>query len=187
MSYTHPYMGFIEETIAAQHYRDARILTIDEGTTDTQALGLVGRKTLMDQGATLHSLLNDMAVSLQELKESAYPDVSLVNNFEQVLSVGIATREYLLTQSQEDVVLTGNVSVNFMMLLGYLCGGWMMVKAALQARAMLDTHEGDLEFFRAKLQTSHFYCGHLLPRVQACLRVIQAGSDGVMDLLDEQF
>jgi len=74
-----------------------------------------------------------------------------------------------------------------MMLMGYLCGGWVMGQAAHRAQQMLDGGTGDITFLKAKLVTAQFYFGHLLPRTDACLAAVKAGSESMMALDAEQF
>jgi len=183
----HGGMGYIEETGAAQHLRDARILTIYEGTTGIQALDLVGRKTLMDQGASLKLLLDEMQATAEALSQSAYPESSVITGFEQALQDGLEAYQALLMSAENDKHHAGSASTNFMMLFGYLCGGWIMVKGAMKARAMLDAGEGDKDFLSTKLHTVRFYCEHMLPRTKSCLAVVKSGSDVVMAISDEQF
>ena len=183
----HGGMGYIEETGAAQHFRDARILTIYEGTTGIQALDLVGRKTLMDQGASLQALLDEMQATSDALSQSDYPDNSVTTGFEQALKDGIEACQLLLTTAESDKHHAGAASVNFMMLFGYLCGGWALVKGAMKAHEQLDAGDGDKAFLSAKLSTARFYCEHMLPRTKACLAVVKSGSDAVMTMPDDQF
>lgn len=180
-------MGYIEETGAAQHLRDARILTIYEGTTGIQALDFIGRKMLTDKGEGLALLLAEMHDVLDELKSTAYPDASVVQGLSQALAAGKEAREWVLANAASDPNLAGAASVNFLMLFGYLTGGWLLAKGALQAKAMLDTNEGDAEFLSTKLLTTRFYCEHLLPRTGACLAVLKAGSASMMAMPEDQF
>ena len=178
-------MGYVEETGAAQHYRDARILTIYEGTTGIQALDFIGRKTLVDKGEGLLVLLQEMEQTAAELQ--AYPDASVVSNFAQALNNGSEAREWLLANAGQDPNLAGAASVNFMMLFGYLCSGWLLAKGALQAQAQLASGEGDADFLKAKCLSARFYSEHLLPRTQACLAAIKAGSESLMSMPEDKF
>ncbi|MBK8454723.1 MAG: acyl-CoA dehydrogenase [Thiofilum sp.] len=173
----HGGMGFIEETGAAQHYRDARILTIYEGTTGIQAADLIGRKTLADRGEGLGLLLAEMA----ELEASAYP------NFAAALAAGQEARDFILNNVASDSQLAGSASVNLMMLMGYLCGGWLLIKGAQAAQTLLAQGEGDPTYLNAKLVTTQFYCEHLLPRALSHLSALKAGSQSIMALSVEQF
>ena len=183
----HGGMGFIEETGAAQHYRDARILPIYEGTTGIQALDFIGRKTLVNQGTHLASLLADMQQTLEQLEASDYPHESVATRFKQALDAGKLAHDWLLTNAPEDKALAGSTAVNFLMLYGYLAGGWMMVRSGMQAQALLDQGDGDTEFLNGKLITARFFCEHLLPRTLAHQDAVLAGSDSVMALAEDQF
>ena len=182
----HGGMGFIEETGAAQFYRDARILTIYEGTTGIQALDLVGRKTLVNKGEHLQQLLDEMETDLQQL-DKAGDDFSLAAaQCRQSLADGRAARQWLLDNAA-DKTAPGAVSVNFMMLMGYLCGGWLMAKSAIRANELQAAGEGDPQYLQAKLATAQFFCEQLLPRTQSSLAAIKAGSDSTMKLDEALF
>lgn len=182
----HGGMGFIEETGAAQHYRDARILTIYEGTTGIQALDLVGRKTLMDKGEVLGQLLEEMLGTLSQLGASNFSHGRPMANFQQALTDAESARQWLLEHGC-DRIAVGGASVNFLMMMGYLCGGWLMLKSALRAQEMLENGEGDPAFLKGKLVSTRFYCEHLLPRVHSHCTSLMAGSDSMMDLDVESF
>ncbi|WP_027859195.1 acyl-CoA dehydrogenase [Marinobacterium jannaschii] len=179
-------MGFIEETGSAQHYRDARILTIYEGTTGIQALDLVGRKTLANRGEQLALLLTEIA-EVQQQMQAKGGFGQQAEALAQALSCGSRARDLLLENAASDPDHAGAVSVSFMMLFGYLCGGWMMAKSALQAYELLESGEGDPEFLKAKLVTARFYSDYLLPRTGACLAAVEAGSESIMALAEDQF
>ncbi|MAC47249.1 MAG: acyl-CoA dehydrogenase, partial [Oceanospirillum sp.] len=181
----HGGMGFIEETGSAQHYRDARILTIYEGTTGIQALDLVGRKTLSNQGTVLAELLADIQETVGELEQSGNFD-AIAQSLQDALEAGKEARQWLLDNAS-DPAAAGSVSVHFMMLMGYLCGGWLMGRSALKAKALLDSNQGDADFLQAKLVTAQFFCEHLLPRAHSSLVTIKAGSSSIMALDEEQF
>lgn len=176
----HGGMGFIEETGSAQHYRDARILTIYEGTTGIQALDLVGRKTLLNGGSSLTELLDDMRADIQAFAEIGGQFTLSAERLKAALQAGEQARDWLLSNS-DDPHAAGSVSVNFMMLFGYLCGGWLMAKSAMSAQAKLDAGEGDPQFMKAKLNSAQFFCEQMLPRTTACLQVIEAGSVAIRD------
>jgi len=162
----HGGMGFIEETGAAQFYRDARILTIYEGTTGIQALDLVGRKTLMNGGESLQALLDEIASDIAHFESLGGQFTLAAQQCRTSLDNGIAARQWLL-DSAADKNAPGSASVNFMMLFGFLCGGWLMAKSAIQAQAKLDAGEGNPEFWQSKLATARFFCEHMLPPTQA--------------------
>jgi len=182
----HGGMGYVEETGSAQYFRDARITTIYEGTTGIQANDLVGRKTLANDGAVLADLLADIRATADAL--SARESLTALG---AALSDGVEAagkaRQWLLDRAKEDRNVAGAASVNYLMLLGYVCGGWLMGQSALKAAARLESGGGDESFLKAKVVTARFYCEHLLPRAGACLAAIEAGPDSMMALSADQF
>jgi len=182
----HGGMGFVEETGIAQHYRDARITTIYEGTTGIQALDLVGRKTLLNQGSYLADYLTDIASTAQEL-ESSGKYAALASQLHNAVASAQKAREWLLENAAADNHAAGSVSVPFMMLMGYVSGAWVMAQTLIKAQALLDKGEGDAQFLQAKCVTAKFYFEHLLPRVQGLLATVQSGSDSIMALSEHQF
>jgi hypothetical protein len=111
--------------------------------------------------------------------------------FGEALDAGVGhAREacrWILDNAAEDAYAAGSASVNYLMLLGYVCGGWVMGQSALKARALLDTGASDESFLRGKVSTARFYADHFLPRAGACLAAITAGSEDIMALSAEQF
>ena len=116
----------------------------------------------------------------------AYPHGSLVEALDEAIGAGAKARDWVLEHGADNRDLAGSASYNFLMLFGYLTGGWLLAKSALLAKAMLDGGEGDPEFLNAKMTTARFYCEHLLPRTQACLASVLAGSESVMGLTVDQ-
>jgi alkylation response protein AidB-like acyl-CoA dehydrogenase len=182
----HGGMGFVEETGSAQYYRDARITTIYEGTTGIQANDLVGRKTLANDGEVLALLLDEVADTASALAADA--DLAgLGAALSESLEAARTARQWLLDRAREDRNVAGAAGVNYLMLLGYVCGGWLMGQSALKASARLAAGGGDTAFLKAKLVTARFYCEHLLPRTGGCLAAIEAGPESMMALGADQF
>lgn len=182
----HGGMGFIEETGSAQFYRDARILPIYEGTNGIQALDLVGRKTLHNEGAFLADLFVDIEATIETMRSK--PElIGSANQLAAALQAAQVTRQWLLDNAQHDSDAPGAVSYAFLMLMGYLCGGWVMAKNQLQAHALLQASEGDRAFLQAKLITAQFYFEQLLPRIFSYKMTIEAGSGAVMGLAESDF
>ena len=182
----HGGMGFVEETGSAQHYRDARITTIYEGTTAIQANDIVGRKTLANNGEVLADLLKDIQLTADELKQQDGLE-NLGASLQTGVEAGTEARQWLLDHAKEDRNVAGAASVNYLMLLGYVCGGWVMGLSALKAKEMLAAGGGDESFLKAKLVTARFYAEHLLPRAGAHLVTMTAGSESTMALSEGQF
>jgi len=182
----HGGMGFVEETGSAQYYRDARITTIYEGTTGIQGNDLVGRKTLANGGEVLADLLGDVETVADEL--SSHQELaSLGARLAEALGAAREARQWVLDHAAEDRDVAGAASVNFLMLLGYVCGGWLMGQSALKASARLAAGGGDAAFLESKVVTARFYFEHLLPRAHACLAAVTAGPESMMALTADQF
>ncbi len=176
--------GFVEETGAAQHYRDARITTIYEGTTGIQASDLVGRKMLRDGGVAIRAWIGEMR-SIEGDLESRLPDQSAayragVDRLESAV-------DWLFENAGNDFSAAGAVAVNMLMLCGVVAGANAMTRSALAAAARLEAADEDASFFTAKIVTARFYNTHILPRAGAYLAAIQAGPDAVMGLSERQF
>jgi len=182
----HGGMGYVEETGAAQHFRDARITTIYEGTTGIQANDLVGRKTLANNGEVLAELLQEIETTVAELNADSGLS-GLGSALAEALAAARSARQWLLDHAGEDRNVAGAASVNFLMLLGYVCGGWLMGQSALRASAKVASGEGDRSFLEAKMVTARFYVEHFLPRTYACLAAMTAGPESMMALNEDQF
>ncbi len=182
----HGGMGFIEETGAAQHMRDARILTIYEGTTGIQANDLVGRKILADEGKAAAGLVTEMRAVAGELG-----NVSGLESLATSLSAGIDHLEsavaWLISNAPGDQNAPGAASVNLLMLAGVVIGGWQMARAALIVSGDSAIAATDESFCVAKLETARFYATHILPRSYAYMRAATSGSDSVMTLPENSF
>jgi len=174
----HGGMGFIEETGAAQYLRDARILTIYEGTTAIQANDLVGRKTARDGGRTAKAIAGQIAATEGELAASA--SVAARAMLKDV--VDFVARE---SKSNPNAVFSG--SVTYLMLGGNLMAGWQMARALLTAEKALAAGEGDRPFLEAKVTTARFYAEHLLSRAPSMRDAIVDGAESVTALPLEAF
>ncbi|SFH00623.1 acyl-CoA dehydrogenase [Neptunomonas qingdaonensis] len=175
-------MGYIEETGAAQFFRDARILPIYEGTTGIQGLDLVGRKILMNKGESVNALLNEIADEFKTLRvsEELASVLKTAIDTEQQVRDGV---DWLLNHKDE----ASAVGVNLMMSLGYLCGAWLMLRSAAKALALSVDESEDHEFLTAKQVSARFYGEHFLPRVAMHLQTMKTGSAAIMALDVEQF
>lgn len=182
----HGGMGFIEETGAAQHMRDARILTIYEGTTGIQALDLMGRKIMRDKGVALAELIADLNRFKSEM-ESVGDELSAISEpFARSLKTLEDLSEWFLQNTANDPNLAGAISVNYLMLLGNIVCSWLMAKSALVARQKLEAGADD-EFYRNKIKTAIFFAEHILPRCEGLKYAVQAGSGSVMSIAIDDF
>ncbi|KIG04436.1 Butyryl-CoA dehydrogenase [Burkholderia sp. MR1] len=183
----HGGMGFIEETGAAQYYRDARILPIYEGTTAIQANDLIGRKTVRDGGATAQLLLAQIDQTIAALSDvEGQPFKSMHRHLSAgSLSLGRSI-EFIVAKVKSDPNAVFLGSVPYLRLAGIVLCGWQM------ARAMLVSHTRRAEdepFHSAKIATAQFYAEHILslaPGLEAAI-VSANGSEGVLALSEDQF
>jgi len=181
----HGGMGFIEETGAAQHYRDARILTIYEGTTAIQANDLVGRKTVRDGGATANLFADKIR---QTEKALAVSDSAAAK---AVLKQLIVAREafesavsYIVANAKTDIKAVYAGSFAYLRLCGLVFGAWQMARALLAAQTL---RASDPSFFDAKIATARFFAENLLPQSQALASSILQGGQSTNALTAEQF
>ncbi|AMN45905.1 acyl-CoA dehydrogenase [Steroidobacter denitrificans] len=172
----HGGMGFIEETGAAQYYRDVRITTIYEGTTGIQANDLVGRKVGRDGGTAMGALIADM---LEELRREA-PSDSAGDR-----SAALAAVELLKEATAKVLEFTGRgpehvqaIAVPYLMLSGYAIGAWLMARAQSQAAGRIDEDRG---FYSGKLQTTRFFLQHALHEVRAQAAIVTGGGGAVVE------
>ncbi|MDH3977823.1 MAG: acyl-CoA dehydrogenase C-terminal domain-containing protein [Gammaproteobacteria bacterium] len=183
----HGGMGFVEETGAAQHLRDARITTIYEGTTGIQANDLVGRKILRDKGKALTALIADMQSTVSDLQGQsdrlpviAQALASSVNELE-------LAAQWLVDHAGSDADVAGAVAFNFLMLMGTVTGGWQMARAAKIATELLDAGSEDRSFLEAKIISAQFYAEQMLPLAGTYRANVTAGADTIMALDAGQF
>jgi alkylation response protein AidB-like acyl-CoA dehydrogenase len=184
----HGGMGFIEETGAAQYYRDAKILTIYEGTTAIQANDLVGRKTARDGGQTAKAIARQIEATEAALAKRDSAAASAMKKrltaareaFVQVVDFVVGN-----TKASPNAVFAG--SVPYLMLAGNLMAGWQMARALLVAEEQLAAGTGDTGFLQAKVATARFYADHILSKVPATRDAILEGGDSVNALALESF
>ena len=183
----HGGMGFIEETGAAQYLRDARILPIYEGTNGIQALDLIGRKLLRDQGRAVHELLTDIHPTLTQLSHADATELAVMHGCLQTAVEALQTAtDTVLAGAERDAELPNAVAFNYLMLMGYTLGGWQMARAALIASTRQATGN-DRAFYTAKLKTARFYAEQVLPRCGGLARTIAFGADAVMAMGADDF
>jgi alkylation response protein AidB-like acyl-CoA dehydrogenase len=184
----HGGMGYVEETGAAQYFRDARITTIYEGTTGIQANDLIGRKTARDGGTMARSVAADIAAVAAEL--AAQDDATL-----KAIGARLAEAESALGQSIDWIVAEAGEhartayagAVPYLRLWGLVAGGWQLGRAALIAAKRLREGADDAAFLKAKIATARFYAECLLPQAPGLARTIAEGGQSALALAADQF
>jgi hypothetical protein len=184
----HGGMGFIEETGAAQHLRDARITAIYEGTTGIQSNDLVGRKTAREGGATAKGIIQMMRATEAELGKAQGEDLAAIK---AELGRGIDAFEecvnWIVATFNSDIKAVHAGSVPYLMLTGIVTGGWQMARAALVVSKKLAAGGDDKDFYSGKLATAKFYAEHVLSRAPGIRDSIVRGAKDVMALAEGQF
>ena len=176
----HGGMGFIEETGAAQHYRDARILPIYEGTTAIQANDLLGRKVMRDGGTTARLFAARIAETEAKLARGDATAQAIGTSLAQARGAFEAALDWVLENSRRDIDAAFAGSVPFLMLAGTLAAGWKLAKGAQAAQAALDAGQ-DTKFLTQKIATALFFAQHILPECTAEQTRITSGSRSLLD------
>ena len=187
----HGGMGYIEETGAAQYFRDARILTIYEGTTAIQANDLVGRKTARDGGQMAKAIVAQIELTESELRQQGGANAQAVAKRLQAARLALLdVIDFVAshTKTSPNAVFAG--SVPYLMLAGNVMAGWQMARgllAAEQALATGDCGAYGVGFMQAKITTARFYADHLLTKASGLRDSIVEGADSVTALALDAF
>jgi 3-(methylthio)propanoyl-CoA dehydrogenase len=183
----HGGMGFIEETGAAQYYRDAKILTIYEGTTAIQANDLVGRKTARDGGTTAKAIVAQIEATEKELaKRGSAQALAVLKRLTAARKALIDVIDFVAgnTKAAPNAVFAG--SVPYLMLAGNVFAGWQMARSLLAAEDCIAKGE-DAAFMQAKIITARFYADHMLSKAPGMRDSIVEGADCVTALALDAF
>ncbi len=178
----HGGMGFIEETGAAQYYRDAKILTIYEGTTAIQANDLVGRKTARDGGENAKAIAAQIAKTEQALRASGTAAAqSMADRLQSAREAFLQVVDFVVGKAKASPNAVYAGSVPYLMLAGNLMAGWQMGRALLVAQDKLAQGE-DVAFMQSKITTAQFYAEHILTRTASLRDSILLGGESACAL-----
>jgi len=183
----HGGMGFIEETGAAQYYRDAKILTIYEGTTAIQSNDLVGRKTARDGGQTAKGIAGQIETTEAELQASGTAHaLAVAKRLKAARLAFLDVVEFVAgnTKASPNAVFAG--SVPYLMLAGNLMSGWQLARALLVAEKAVAAGT-DVAFMQAKVTTARFYADHILSQAPGVRDAIVEGADSVIAMALDAF
>jgi len=178
----HGGMGYVEETGVAQHYRDARIAPIYEGTNGIQAIDLVARKLPLRNGGAIKDLIGHMAALDTDLAEAGDGLASIRRGLSAAISDLTSAVLWLAEHGirNPNHALAG--ATPFLRLMGTTIGGWYMARSALAAHNLLQAGSDDGQFLTAKLTTARFYTEQLLPQTAALLPMVTAGADRLFEI-----
>jgi len=181
----HGGMGYIEETGAAQHFRDARILPIYEGTTAIQANDLVGRKTLRDGGAVAKQIAQQIeSTEIQLAANGSEAALTMLSHLKAARLAFEGVVEYVVQNTKQDIKAVFGGSVTYLKLAGMTLSGWQMARSLLIAQELL--HE-DSDFYSAKVTTAVFFAQHLLTQVPGLAIAVTQGGRNLNAMTAEQF
>ena len=181
----HGGMGYIEETGAAQHWRDARILTIYEGTTAIQANDIVGRKTLRDKGAVAKALCAQIAITEQDLAAHENEDcAAMLNALRQGRLALEGAIDFIVANGKSDPKAVYAGAVSYLKLAGVVLCGWQMGRALMVAQDKMDS---DPAFFTAKVITARFYAESVLTQAAGLAQSIRLAGNTTNRMSVEMF
>jgi alkylation response protein AidB-like acyl-CoA dehydrogenase len=182
----HGGMGFIEETGVAQHYRDARILPIYEGTTAIQANDLVFRKTIRDGGGAVTDLLNEINQDMMSIRDDdTDPALGSIQTLASRMMTAVETTrkvvDHLLASANSPRRGAAN-GHHYLMLLGVLTGGWQMVRGAAIAQDVIKAEGSDKPFLEARKAMARLFITQRLPQIDALAETIMTGDEAVLEI-----
>ena len=180
--------GYIEETGAAQHLRDARITQIYEGTNGIQAIDLVRRKVIADGGAAAAEMIAEMRAVDGALEDAAGDDLAEIRI---ALADGLDALDratsWMLSAAETDAYGAAAGATAYLELFGTVAGGHAMARAALIAAERLRQTNDDAPFYATKLATARFYAARILPASATLEKAATSGSETIMALADDRF
>ncbi|MEZ5657746.1 MAG: acyl-CoA dehydrogenase [Burkholderiaceae bacterium] len=184
----HGGMGYVEETGAAQYYRDARILAIYEGTTAIQANDLVGRKTGRDGGRVAQQMIAGVRETASTLETSGNADLcAIARRLSSGADAMQAVVEYVLAQSASDPRGVHAGSVPYLKLAGMVLAGWQLARAAQAAAERIGAAGADQAFLRGKIASARFFAEHFVVQAAGMRDAIIEGSASVLALDEAEF
>ena len=179
--------GYIEETGAAQHWRDSRISPIYEGTNGIQAMDLVGRKLAMNGGAVMVDLLAEIAAIDNDLASAGDAFTSIRDGLADARAAMDEATGWLMANGLADPNDAMAGATPYLRMFGQLVGGWLLARLALGAQRRIDTGEGDATHLATKVVAARFYAEQLLPTVRAQLGAVTAGKRDLFEVPADAF
>jgi len=175
-------MGYIEESGVAQHYRDARIAPIYEGTNGIQAMDLVGRKLGLRMGAVVNAHLQDMRDTEAELAKAGSAFDSMRCALSESVTALTSVTEWIMTNGLADPVQALAGATPYLRIFGTVTGGWLLTKQALSAQSEIDAGSEDVDYLLAKITTARFYAEQILPQAAGLVPSVQAGASALYEV-----
>jgi len=182
----HGGLGFIESTGAAQHFRDARIAPIYEGTNGIQAIDLVGRKLARDGGTEMRALIAGMRTTVEAARKYDGGQYLAARLDESIEQLSAATKS-LVSAMQRDRMAALAVASPYLALVGTVVGGWLLTQSAMAARRRRTDAAEDGDYLAVKEGIARFYAANLLPQAAALAAAVLSGGDTALALTEDQF
>ena len=180
-------MGFIEETGAAQHYRDARIAPIYEGTNGIQAIDLVARKLLRDEGAAAHEYIEELHALINGMNPRSEDDIAMIR---QQLAAAVDAldnaTQWILDRGTENEIDALAGASHYLRLFGVVAGGAMLARAALYCAESLEAGSGDDARLTGKMTVARFYAEQILPQATGLATTVACGGGTTMALAEDR-
>jgi hypothetical protein len=170
-------MGYVEESGVAQHFRDARIAPIYEGTNGIQAMDLVGRKLPMRMGGVVGDHLAEMRRLDERLEAAGDEFASIRSNLAAAVDALETATNWIMTNGLADPKEALAGATPYLAMFGNVTGGWLLARLALAAHEQLAAGSDDTDYLGSKIVSARFYAEQYLPRAAGLLGAVQAGAD----------
>ncbi len=177
----HGGMGFMEETGAGQHYRDARITTIYEGTNGVQAMDLLGRKVVRNGGETVHTFIKKVQETIDQLDTNDPSQLSISIHLQNSLDALHSAVAWMIKTFPKQPGQAAAGATSFLEMMGLISGGWMLARGVIEADMQLKSKQGDKNFLNSKITTAQYFSQAFLSRAPSLLYPIMDCGDCVME------
>tara|TARA_A100000164_G_scaffold80855_1_gene68506 strand:- start:337 stop:2094 length:1758 start_codon:yes stop_codon:yes gene_type:complete len=183
----HGGMGFMEETGAGQHYRDARITTIYEGTNGVQAMDLLGRKVVRNGGETVHAFIKNVQETIDQLDTNNPSQLSISTHLKNSLDALNSAVAWMIETFPKQPGQAAAGATSFLEMMGLISGGWMLARGVIEADMQLKNKQGDKKFLNSKITTAQYFAQAFLSRAPSLLYPIRDCGDCVIEFEASNF
>ena len=183
----HGGMGFMEETGAGQHYRDARITTIYEGTNGVQAMDLLGRKVVRNGGETVHTFIKNVQETIDQLDTKDPIQLSISIHLKNSLDALNSAVAWMIETFPKQPGQAAAGATSFLEMMGLISGGWMLARGVIEADMQLKNKQGDKKFLNSKITTAQYFAQAFLSRAPSLLYPIRDCGDCVIEFEASNF
>ena len=183
----HGGMGFMEETGAGQHYRDARITTIYEGTNGVQAMDLLGRKVVRNGGETVHTFIKKVQETIDQLDTNDPSQLSISIHLKNSLDALHSAVAWMIKTFPKQPGQAAAGATSFLEMMGLISGGWMLARGVIEADMQLKNKQGDKKFLNSKITTAQYFAQAFLSRAPSLLYPIRDCGDCVIEFEASNF